>query len=202
MTIPSNDISTLLSLAFEIEGLLMLAERRDEMTPVEALNLLSDKCAALLDGVNRLKPGTEPSVIPDTSDKSETSDNSDRSDKSESSEIAAAATFEEIEDAEPEPAPSDISVKSETPKPEEPARASKAAEQARAARPISLTLNDRFRFRRTLFGGSDAQMNETLAILADLPDAADRDDFLVNDLCWKLDDPEVIDFIAIIDARR
>ena len=63
MTNYSNDIRSLLSLAFEVEGLLMLAERRDDMTPAEVLDMLADKCAALLDGVASLRDTSQSQTV-------------------------------------------------------------------------------------------------------------------------------------------
>ena len=53
-TTTHDEIKSLLGLTFEIEGLLMLAQRRDDMTPAEIYDMLQDKCAALLDGISAI----------------------------------------------------------------------------------------------------------------------------------------------------
>lgn len=209
MTANIKDISSLTALAFEIEGLLMLAERRDEMTPAEVFDLLDDKCAQLLDGVASLRPGhgaEQPGrhTAPAGQTLCQTPETGDAS-------VASAAVFEERADAgmdadasaNPESEPMESEPMESEPKRSEQKEAPAAAvviENVPAS--FKLTLNDKFRFRRTLFGGSDERMNRTLAMLAGLRNAADRDDYIVNDLCWNPDDPEVTDFIAVIDSQR
>ena len=65
----------------------------------------------------------------------------------------------------------------------------------------AFTLNDRFRFRRELFGGDDADFTETLKLLADMDSYADACDYLYNDMMWDSSDPNVADFMAIVAAN-
>lgn len=223
MTTDNNDIRALLGLTFEIEGLLMLTERRAEMTPAEVSQMLIDKCARLMDGISSLTapsessassvPAEEP-VVPAQVAQAETVEDEIRT---EDNEIAEAAVFEETSDADMTPQTEDeiaeeeitetveeVSAAISAPAPA-PAAASYSEQPAAPAKPsktISLTLNDRFRFRRTLFGGSDAMMNETVAALSAITNPADITDFITNDLCWNIDDPEVADFLAIVEAAR
>ena len=57
----TNDIDTLLKLAFEAEGLLLMLKDRGKDMPAEALALLADKTAMLQAGV------MEPSPLPQIS---------------------------------------------------------------------------------------------------------------------------------------
>lgn len=223
MTTDNNDIRALLGLTFEIEGLLMLTERRAEMTPAEVSQMLIDKCARLMDGISLLTapsessassvPAEEP-VVPAQVAQAKTVEDEIRT---EDNEIAEAAVFEETSDADMTPQTEDeiaeeeitetveeVSAAISAPAPA-PAAAPSSEQPAAPAKPsktISLTLNDRFRFRRTLFGGSDAMMNETVAALSAITNPADITDFITNDLCWNIDDPEVADFLAIVEAAR
>lgn len=200
MTKSSDDIRSLLGLAFEIEGLLMLAERRDDMTPAEVYAMLQDKCAALLDGATALNSATAPSCDAQPAPEAEAgpyteAPSCDPCDDgaAENEMIAASASYEETEDAAGEPAyipaPAPPVAPMPSPAPE--------AAPAPAPRPVTLTLNDKFRFRRSLFGGSDQQMTDTLAIIAGISSADDLTDFITNDLCWDPEDPEVVDFLAV-----
>lgn len=65
----------------------------------------------------------------------------------------------------------------------------------------AFSLNDRFRFRRELFGGDDADFTETLKLLADMDSYADACDYLYNDMMWDSSDPNVADFMAIVAAN-
>lgn len=222
MTTDNTDIRALLGLTFEIEGLLMLTERRAEMTPAEVSQMLIDKCARLMDGVASLTASAEsaPSSIPADEPvvtvpiaEPETVEEEIRTEENDG--IADAAAYEEVADADIEPQPEEeiaaeavveVPVEAPVSSPVTPIAVPSAPEQsvapAKPAKTISLTLNDRFRFRRTLFGGSDAMMNETVTALSAITNPDDIADFITNDLCWSIDDPEVADFLAIVEAAR
>lgn len=177
----------------------MLAERRDEMTPDEVYDMLQDKCTALLEGVASVNESRPAVTSPEAT-------------ASENEATADALTFEEQADANPEPEPvkepEPEPVKEPDPQPvpvkepiKEPVPAKEPVKES-AGKPVTLTLNDKFRFRRSLFGGSDSRMTETIAILASISDPDDITDFITNDLCWDPEDPEVTDFLAVVAAAR
>lgn len=222
MTTDNTDIRALLGLTFEIEGLLMLTDRRAEMTPAEVSQMLIDKCARLMDGVASLTasaasapssiPADEPVVTAPIAEP-ETVEEEIRTEENDG--IADAAAYEEVADADIEPQPEEeiaaeaveeVPVQAPVSSPVTPTAVPSAPEQpaapAKPAKTITLTLNDRFRFRRTLFGGSDAMMNETVTALSAITNPDDIADFITNDLCWSIDDPEVADFLAIVEAAR
>lgn len=59
-------------------------------------------------------------------------------------------------------------------------------------------LNDRFRFRRTIFGGSQAEFNAAMSHLAALDTAEDAEHYFVMEMGLDPDDPDVADFLEII----
>lgn len=65
----------------------------------------------------------------------------------------------------------------------------------------ALSLNDRFRFRRELFGNSDIRMNETLALIDAMHSYDEAEDYILNDLNWDLDNPEVTEFMKIVQKH-
>lgn len=67
--------------------------------------------------------------------------------------------------------------------------------------PTTLSLNDRFRFRRELFDYSDEDMDEAIKIASAMSSAEEVQDYFYNDLCWDESDPNVVDFMRIITAR-
>ena len=73
--------------------------------------------------------------------------------------------------------------------------------QHRSASAIVFTLNDRFRFRRELFGNSEGEMAETVNLLSAMASMSEVEDYLFNDLEWDADNQEVQDFLAIV-ARK
>lgn len=67
--------------------------------------------------------------------------------------------------------------------------------------PTTLSLNDRFRFRRELFDYSDDDMDEAIKVASGMSSAEEVQDYFYNDLCWDESDPNVVDFMRIITAR-
>lgn len=66
---------------------------------------------------------------------------------------------------------------------------------------IKISINDRYRFRRELFGNSDAEMNDTLQLISAMQSADEVTDYLVDDLRWNVDDEIVKDFIRAVTER-
>ncbi len=65
----------------------------------------------------------------------------------------------------------------------------------------ALSLNDRFRFRRELFGNSDVKMAETLALLDAMEDYAEASQYLTDDLGWDAKEPVVEEFLALVEKH-
>ena len=65
----------------------------------------------------------------------------------------------------------------------------------------ALGLNDRFRFRRELFGNSDVNMNDTLNLIDTMADYAEARDYLINDLGWSADEPVVKEFLELVSLH-
>lgn len=62
------------------------------------------------------------------------------------------------------------------------------------------TLNDKFLFRRELFGNNDDEFNSTLELIASMPSFEETYEYLFEDLEWNPDDKNVKDFVKIIKA--
>lgn len=65
----------------------------------------------------------------------------------------------------------------------------------------AFSLNDRFRFRRELFGGDEARMNKAINDLNDLHSYEDSVTYLNNELQWNIEDEAVADFIKLLEKR-
>lgn len=59
-------------------------------------------------------------------------------------------------------------------------------------------LNDRFRFRRVIFGGSEAEFNSTMEYVATLPSLSLAEDYFYGDMALDPEDPDVVDFMEVI----
>ncbi len=113
---------------------------------------------------------------------------------------AIAATEPEIAySIAPEPAPAADTAE---PAPEAGCEPEPAPVNARSAEPLPITfsLNDRYRFRRGLFGGSDEAMSLAVGRIADMHSAEEVEHYLAaND--FDLDDDLVKDFLRITTRR-
>lgn len=65
----------------------------------------------------------------------------------------------------------------------------------------ALNLNDRFRFRRELFGGDEERMNKAMNDLNNLHSYEDSVSYLNNVLKWNIEDEAVSDFIKLLEKR-
>ena len=62
-------------------------------------------------------------------------------------------------------------------------------------------LNDRFRFRRELFGGDEERMNKAINELNELHSYEDSISYLNDELKWNIEDEAVADFIKLLEKR-
>ena len=65
----------------------------------------------------------------------------------------------------------------------------------------ALSLNDRFRFRRELFGGNDEKMNKAIADLNDISSYEESVTYLNDELKWNVEDEAVADFLKLLEKR-
>lgn len=261
------NIEELITLNYELEGLLYLALHRGDDTPAQVWSMIGEKINALREGLPEMAettepiqpvvdvPETEPHApaeeetpelnplpIPEHHDLStETPEEIQTVIKEEEAEAAEAAPEEEpdiapgpIYEMEPEPVVTSEPVEAPEPvdvpepviitKPvvEEHKTASKPVENTAApatdgtsvlrldeklARAYSrdlkkaFSLNDRFRFRRELFGNSDTMMTDTLNLVEAMPSYSEALDYFYTDLEWDRTMPEVIEFLKIIEQH-
>lgn len=62
----------------------------------------------------------------------------------------------------------------------------------------AFTLNDKYRFRRELFGGSDSDFSQTIGLIVQMNSYEEARDYLLHDLCWDSHSEAVEDFLTII----
>ena len=65
----------------------------------------------------------------------------------------------------------------------------------------AFSLNDRFRFRRELFGGDEVRMNKAINDLNEIHSYEDSITYLNNELKWNIEDEAVADFIKLLEKR-
>lgn len=61
------------------------------------------------------------------------------------------------------------------------------------------TVNDKFRFRRELFGNSDTEFTDTLNLVEAMRNYNEAEDYFYNDLAWDAEASEVQEFMAVVN---
>lgn len=59
-------------------------------------------------------------------------------------------------------------------------------------------LNDRFRFRRELFANSDAEFSSAMNMIAAMESYEEAEEYFIDQLGWDMENQEVVDFMEII----
>ena len=201
----NNDMTGLLNLAYEIEGLLMLHINRGDEASAEMSNLLVRKARQLAEGLEESAapdldivpeaavaveesapvPAPAPIPAPVAAPVSEVpAEAEEPAAEAEAEEVAESARFEEAEDAGEEPAVLTL---------DEKLARERAADISKA-----FTLNDRFRFCRELFRNSNDEFKETLEVIGTMSDMEEAEEYFYNDLCWDPEKEEVKEFMAIV----
>lgn len=63
---------------------------------------------------------------------------------------------------------------------------------------LVFSINDRYLFKRELFGNSDVDFNNTLSLVASMEDYDEAEDYFLGELQWDQKKSEVNDFLEII----
>ena len=240
-----NSLETLLKQVLELEGLLLIAEKRGNDVPNLVIDMIKQKAAAIGEmagvaasynkqGIDAL-PDDEPDddITVEFVDDEETASADEPVAEAHSAPVAAepepvVAPEPSVVQPEPAPEPTPVSepestpvsepepVEAPTPAPEEvePEAETEEFEPDPDDQPLTLdealhrdmtkdlrqafSLNDRYRYRRELFGNSDSVMNETLNLIEAMHSFDEAEDYFYNDLQWEHDSPEVADFMVII----
>ena len=223
-----SNFTRMMDLCLEIEGLISLAGSRRNAAPGRLYDLLQLKASLLLDKVSALGavvppvPVCEAEEVADA-DEQATAAAVELEEKEDATDTAADNLAVELN---PGPAADDIAdVDVDIPQAAEVRDLADdinpAAEPSEAPVPVStladtieapssrneallsgeFSLNDKFRFRRSLFSNNDREMAEALAVADSMNSVSDLEDYFYNDLCWDAQDPEVIDFMRILTRR-
>jgi hypothetical protein len=62
----------------------------------------------------------------------------------------------------------------------------------------ALSLNDRFRFKRELFAGSDVELNQALDLVNAMQSFDEAQEYFIDDLGWDQDNEDVADFMGLV----
>lgn len=111
---------------------------------------------------------------------------------------------EELAPAQADSEPAEVELAPVNAEPE-PVKAEPAPVQplpARSAKDLlaTFTLNDKYRFRRELFGNSDAEFRNALDLITVMQSPAEAEDYFCNELGYDIERPIVKEFIGLISA--
>ena len=193
-----SDIKKLKDSVYELEGLLELADRRPGKLGV-LIPLVEARIEALTNMFYELKPNVGLSV----------ENVAPAQQPEEDKPVAIAEPVSAVEPEEPGesgetgddveelyviddagPAESVVSV--------EPQLTVAAAPAAASVRRPVFCLNDRFRFRRALFGGSDAEFNAVLDRVASMSGMEEVEDYIYGTLGLEPDSDDTADFMETV----
>ncbi len=223
----------LLSRVYELEGLLLLAEKKGEATPGKVIDLIKDKARAIDTAAQQLTPGaadqaTSGNDLPSNDyDPDETwqHDNGEEPGEIFGSGIAyvepqhvpaeaeqhpAPAASDDDDDDEPVPpafTPANIDMDGDgdsdndidDEEEENPVRVDEQLQRNLSKNMRkALSLNDRYRFKRELFGNSELDLNDALDMVQSMKSYDEATDYFYGDLGWDKDNDEVQDFMSIV----
>lgn len=186
-----EEIKNLKDKIYELEGLLELAQLREEKID-ELAPLIEARLAGLRAN------GTDGSNVPNEPNSISSKDSKDIQSpiRTEITEFSDTLDFAE----EPEKTAEDTEKSEEEPKniDEEPTSVSAKPKSGGTGRKPAFCLNDRFRFRRELFSNSDSEFSEALGRVACMESYDEAEDYFIGSLGWDPENPEVVDFLEII----
>ncbi|MDE5744773.1 MAG: hypothetical protein K2H84_03820 [Paramuribaculum sp.] len=203
-----DNLEELLEVTFEMEGLISLMIKREDMAPDKIKTLLVKKAAhfnELLGSEPTIREVvtpelTVPEVVIDTPVVETPQQIVVQAPQAEvvadKEEIAAATTFEETEDATPEVEAPVMEESKEVSTP-----SANLLNDRLCKKTPAFTLNDKFRFRRALFDNNDEEFAGTLSIISGMKSMDEVEDYLYNDLCLEPENEDVKAFVEIIAVQ-
>lgn len=213
-----NTISRVLAHVYDLEGLLLVMERRGDETPRLVLDRIREKARELNDEVQMLHLPESPVVAapeepvaaalevpvrpveapapPARSASSLPSDDYDaddtwQHDNGDDSSAAFALNYTEPVRRIQEP-------EAELPVVEAMRVEEKLQRSLRQDLRRAFSINDRYRFRRELFSNSDVEMNDALNLIESMQSMDEAEDYFYGEMGWDRENPEVDDFMTIV----
>lgn len=208
----SHDYNSLLRLAYEIEGLLLLRQRRGADAEVAIDEMLADKiaqlagdfpvrCAESYSVTEPVHAEEVPVIASDSNDACETSP------KAADDAVAASAVEEEVAESNgvKEPVAHVVSVAPVSSRVEvceaddsQLTLDEKLARQRAKDIFRAFTLNDKFRFRRELFRDSQEEFDDALKVISEMSNVGEAEEYVYDDLCLDPENEAVKVFMDVV----
>lgn len=216
-----DEIRKLLASTFELEGLLLLAESREEETPETVYRIIREKAESIASLAAQLPIiastriqeevfGQEP--VAQTTDTEETGTSVPEAQaEPEEEPVSESHTDEKAQDSIIEDAPEPENEQKEAATAEEPAEKKEFIAPDRTITVdeafiinkskdlrSAFSINDTFRFRRELFGNNAAEMVDAINLTEAMNSYSEAEEYFYTDLGWDCESEEVKEFMAIV----
>ncbi|MCM1005903.1 MAG: hypothetical protein NC548_64115 [Lachnospiraceae bacterium] len=200
-------LTELVNTLYEAEGLVEMAIRRNANASDRVVDLIINKCGEMAELAQNLivgRPVEEEVAEADTLPVYDSDEEVCRASAEEKEvEVFTTEILPKIPSRQDAPEMHDTEMFDDEPEdfydsvPAEPTTSQPSRTDSGKKLFSLFSINDKFRFRRELFGGSDVQMRDTLSMLETLPDLDAAFKYCTEALGWKADNPEVKDFLSI-----
>lgn len=203
----ASDVQYIYEELLELEGLALLIKERLMNEPLQVSNYFADKLSRLNSRVEQLMGATEAqdsvdkaiaesAEIEEAEDAGTAIDDAEETSINPDSDIPEPDEPDEVYDSDSDSKPYDESVFSAAKTDEIPNPKLGFNDLRRA-----FTINDRFRFRRELFGNSDSEMTDTINMVSAMNSFGEAEEYFYDDLGWDKSADEVKDFMLIIERH-
>ena len=179
----SADFDKAIELCYELEGLVMLAKERNDISSrlTTLIQGKTDEIMALLSEDKSVEAETFEVPL---------SDDACEAPLVEDSSVEIVSTdndFDNIDDSE-YIGELDDCIKSDE----------NCVNNSKTLRQL-FTINDKFLYRRELFGNSDTEFTDTINLVSAMSNFAEAQDYFFGDLEWDTENEEVVDFMSVIE---
>lgn len=202
----NDQLNSLLDSIYELEGLVHLAISREDI-PASLPILIARKGEELAARAKAISMDYKPHYLTPANanesfwlnktmqDDEPAKDDEPVQDDEPAKDDESVQDIESVQDDESvqdiESVQDDIPIRTEEPSP--------ASEPTAATRGrLVFSVNDRYRFKRELFANSDADFNNTLALVASMETYDEAEDYFLDELQWNTSRDEVAEFLAIL----
>lgn len=171
----NHNLDNITNICFELEGLLSLVKERKELLS-KVKPMMQQKAQAILTLLTEMNPEIKSELLTETdvAEKEVIIPKTDGIEEADSDyEDLGSTNFAKTSNAE--------------------------ASCSRNLRQF-FTINDKFRFRRELFGNSDIEFSDCINLVSAMSSYSEAKDYFLIDLGWDADNEEVVEFMSIIET--
>ena len=207
-------ISKILSQVYELEGLLLVIDKHGKETPVVVYDSIRNHASDIHEMTKLLEAPalvvsqiSEDSNIPEPPVFNEAKEDSVQPSEPIQEEIEETILTQN-DDTPPRNADDEpkevftfnIPTENETPVPDAPAMRVDEKLQRSMSKDLrrAFSVNDRFRFRRELFGNNEADFVDAINMVEAMHSYDEATEYFLNDLGWDEEVPEVSEFLNIV----